>query len=78
MKEIFKANLCKCNNCDLLLVDQNPQTDAIEYPIFEDKNRQWVNSENVGVAEMEYLEDEDGGYWGCPVCETDGYLTDNI
>lgn len=78
MKEIFKTPLCRCNNCELLLSDQNPQIDAEHHSIFEDKNRQWVTLENIEVAEMQYLEDGDGGFFGCPVCETDGYLTDII
>lgn len=72
MIKIFEANLCKCNNCDLLLVDKNPQVVAKVYDIFEDSDRQWVNSENIEVAEMDYFNDS----WGCPICESDNFLID--
>lgn len=76
MKETFKANLCKCNNCDLILVDKNPQVDAIEHSVFLNTNKQWVNKDGIEVAEMQFLDGDDESFWGCPICETDDYLTD--
>jgi phage-related protein len=77
MEEIFKSNLCKCNNCELILVDKNPQINAKEQAVFKDKNNQWVNLENIEVADMEYLEDKNGdNFWACPVCEVDDFLID--
>ncbi len=76
MKELFKANLCKCNNCDSILIDQNPQIGAKEHLVYQGENYS-VDSENKEVSEMQYLEDPNGEYfWGCPFCETDNYLTD--
>lgn len=75
LEERFKANLCKCNKCDLILIDQNPQIGAIVHTIFIDGDKQLVDSSGKEVATMEYLGDEGEYYWGCPVCETDSYLT---
>lgn len=59
--------LCKCNNCDSIMFDENPQVNA--------KKRK-VTGVEIG---MEYLFDEGGErYWGCPICETDDYLTDDF
>ena len=58
------SNFCKCNNCDTVLFDMNPQVDAKEYSDedFPDaKSMEWNQSEFAYV---------------CPVCDTDGYLTD--
>lgn len=61
----MKANLCKCNNCDSILIDQNSQIGANEYDL---------SGEEI---EMQYMQDEDGEYfWACPLCETDDYLID--
>jgi hypothetical protein len=60
------ANLCQCNKCNIVLIDQNPQTNAPEYII-------------KGLeSEMRYIEDTNGGYWVCPICNTDDNLQDNI
>lgn len=71
-KFITKANLCTCNNCNTIFIDQNPQIGAKEYLIDSSK-----------VAELQYLQGlithKDTEYfWGCPICETDGYLQDKI
>jgi hypothetical protein len=55
--------LCKCNMCDNILIDTNPQTDAKMYPY-------------RNVPSTESMTDEEGGLIGCPVCKTDAYLTD--
>jgi hypothetical protein len=57
-----KAHLCKCNNCENILIDQNSQVDATEHEL------------KGNEIEMQYNEKE--GIWVCPICETDGYLTD--
>ena len=61
-----KANLCKCNNCGTILIDQNPQIGAKEYELTGNEE------------EMQYMKDEETGeyFWACPICETDDYLTD--
>ena len=56
--------LCKCNNCDTIMRDENPQNGAKKHLL-------------SGIEEsMEQLEDEDGVFWGCPKCLTDDYLKD--
>lgn len=59
----MKANLCKCNKCNIVLIDQNPQINAPEFEIPEQ------------AQEMQFM-DKDGGFWACPVCEDDGNLMD--
>lgn len=64
-----KFNLCYCGMCNNILTDYNPQTDADvfegedydELIMFDDVN------ENNEIVES---------FWGCPNCETDGYLQD--
>lgn len=55
------VNLCKCNNCSNVLVDNNPQVNS---PLFE-----WP----FGVDEL-VLKDNSG--WVCPNCNEDGYIVD--
>ena len=71
-----EANLCTCNNCGNIFIDQNPQFGA---KVFN------VNLANV--SELQFLKDnsspksEIDGYeyfWGCGICETDGYLKDDV
>ena len=61
--------LCRCNHCDGIYIDNNPQIGAKLYP-------------NIGYLELEMFYEEIGqtetGYWGCPVCRTDSYLSDEI
>jgi hypothetical protein len=58
-----KINLCKCNNCDSILIDTNPQVGA---SLFTGNIRQL--DELVSVEDMR----------ACPKCNTDEYLTDTI
>ena len=60
------ANLCQCNKCNVILVDQNPQVNAPQFELRGDEE------------EMQYKEDKFGGYWVCPICDTDDYLQDEI
>ena len=64
-----KANLCKCTNCDTIMIDQNSQVDATLHELTGKE------------VEMQYMQGliEHGGthyYWVCPICETDEYLID--
>ncbi len=69
----MKANLCKCNKCDAVLIDQNPQIGAAEYDLEEGGYATGVGE----VDEMQYLKDNGGDmFWACPNCETDEYLID--
>lgn len=58
------VHLCFCCNCNTLMLDKNPQTNA---PLFPTEDR---------FVEMQYMTDEYGGFWGCPICNTDAYLMD--
>ncbi len=59
---MITQNLCKCNNCENILIDENPQIKASEFPLKGNElNMIWCESENA---------------WVCPKCLTDGYLTD--
>jgi len=65
---MIKAPLCRCNNCYNIYIDNNPQTNA---PTFEVKQ----------YPELKHMDDGEpfqspDFYWGCPICETDAYLTD--
>jgi hypothetical protein len=57
--------LCKCNNCERILIDENPQTNAKKYDI-----------KGIKVHSMEYINDYENSFWACPHCQTDAYLTD--
>lgn len=69
MKDI---NLCKCNHCGNILIDENPQINAPLYDLKDYPNALgmvWV-SVDINNSETDYL--------ACPVCLTDGYLVDDI
>ncbi len=71
------ANLCKCNNCDSFLIDQNSQVGAKEFYL---KGTELAMQYNPGLR-MEDEEDEDNlnnRFWVCPICMTDAYLDDDI
>ena len=64
----MKDYLCKCNNCDSILLDQNPQTEAIKHEL----------GKYPTIKHMRYIQGEENSFWACPICKTDEYLTDNI
>jgi hypothetical protein len=63
--------LCKCNNCDTILLDQNSQISAEKHLV-----------DHTKIDDMQYIKDENSQdqeyFWGCPICMTDSYLTDTI
>lgn len=59
-----KANICKCNNCDNTLIDNNPQINAPEFNLIG-------NELNMCWSVMQQA-------WVCPICLTDDYLTDVV
>jgi hypothetical protein len=63
----MKVQLCKCNNCNNIYIDQNSQVNQPEFEIEQNK-----------YSDLQYLKEKNSKYyyWGCPVCETDGYLID--
>ena len=52
--------LVRCNMCDSLYFD--PTIDEL--------------SEDISYPDLEWQQDKDGHYWGCPKCKTDDYLMD--
>ena len=61
IEKLDKDHLCKCNKCDNILIDKNPQVDAKKFQLKgNEKELIKVNNE----------------FWGCPECLTDDYLID--
>lgn len=71
-----KVNLCKCNNCNTILVDENPRTDAKLYLLQQGKDGIWRTHLNEPVLDGEMIEEDGERFFGCGECQTDGYLTD--
>lgn len=82
----MKDYLCKCNNCDYILIDKNPQTDAIKLEVPDDAKEMVMLGSPLGnivteeqamsIAREQKIEPD--LFWACPECLTDEYLTDNI
>ena len=53
--------ICKCNKCDSILIDTNPQIGQI-----------MVNINSMSLDSLISLDDMKA----CPICQTDEYLTD--
>lgn len=62
------TNLCRCNMCDSILIDENPQTDS---PLYDLKDY-------PQAKKMVQFHEDDDWFWGCPECKTDAYLQDEI
>jgi hypothetical protein len=62
--------LCKCNNCDSILIDRNPQVNAI--PLKTPENA--IEMVMIGSP----LEMNSNLFWACPICLTDEYLNDDV
>ena len=61
IEKFDEDHLCKCNKCDNILIDKNPQVDAKKFQLKgNEKELIKVNNE----------------FWGCPECLTDDYLID--
>jgi len=58
-----KVFLCKCNNCESLLIDTNPQNGAQLHSLNEKELKTLIL-----IKDMQ----------ACPLCLTDAYLTDTI
>lgn len=62
--------LCKCNNCETVMFDENPTKSGFDF-----------NEADIATYQpdsMVYLKDETGYFWGCPKCKTDDYLADLV
>lgn len=58
--------LCKCNNCDSVMYDENPCP----------TNQSKVDVSNFEIIlPMELINDDGDSFWGCGNCQTDAYLT---
>lgn len=64
---VDKQYLCKCNMCDAIMFDENPNVNSI--PIA-------VTTIEKPINHMIQLRDDSGFYWACPNCLTDSYLMD--
>jgi len=58
--------LCKCNNCEGIFEDLNPQVNAKEFP--DIKN----------VKPLKRMKDKDSIFFVCPTCKTDDFLSDDV
>ena len=56
--------LCKCLNCDNTLFDENPQINAKKHTI------------KGNELHMIVIKDGEEYYFGCPICNTDSFLSD--
>lgn len=66
-----KEFLCKCNECGLVMFDENPSDNAIKVEI---------DTLPEPPSNLEQIYDEFAGeyFWGCPNCKDDSYLSDKI
>jgi len=76
------VNLCQCNNCGNIFIDQNSQIGAKQYRVDTTKvsDLQYISEENDMTDPLKKKSEIDSNeyFWGCPICETDGYLNDEI
>jgi hypothetical protein len=59
-----KVQLCKCNNCDTIMFDENPQVINTKFEI------------PLNTEHMIQIEEDESFYWACPKCKTDAHLID--
>ena len=69
-----KAQLCGCNNCEAIMVDENP-SDQKELTV-KDKYLQEMVQLNESEDAYDPIEGSEHTFWACPNCKTDAYLTD--
>ena len=61
--------LCKCNKCEHILIDKNPQTGAKKHTLTG-------NEQELALLLDPEISNERIFFWGCPYCLTDDYLVD--
>lgn len=61
--------LCKCNRCNTLFYDENPRS-------ADEKTK--IKDLIALPFHMTLLTINEETFWGCPNCETDGYLSDDV
>ncbi len=59
--------ICRCNSCNQLYIDTNPQSDAPRYELPDDHDLQTLTLQ---------VETDGDLFQGCPECKTDAYLMD--
>ena len=71
-EDINGAEMCRCNNCGSILIDENPRSGAKKYDVScaDGSLKQFVDLSDNGLSH------DIGYYWGCPECGTDEYLID--
>lgn len=73
----IESPLCHCNNCETILIDENPQVNAKIYTIIDNYCESFPNKK---IEMMAYMKDKNSQdqqhFWYCPICETDDYLID--
>ena len=62
----MKTPLCKCNKCDTIYIDTNPQVGVAQFKA----------PTNTPTLTVQYDEFSADYFKGCPKCKTDGYLID--
>lgn len=62
--------LCTCGNCGNVYRDLNPSDESKYY---DSK----VGDEFI-IVDLAHLEENGETFLGCPVCQTDSYLQDNV
>lgn len=70
--------LCACNKCEHLYEDTNPQVGAVDYTDLPVMRLELLKDEDHIPADQSAVDWEIHWYQGCPICKTDGYLTDDI
>lgn len=58
--------LCTCNNCGNVYEDLNANKGQIEYP------------DSIIVDLLELIQKDGETFWGCPQCQDDAHLTDDL
>lgn len=65
--------LCTCLKCGGVFEDPHPSTDAPDYP-----DSPKIKPLERFKDEIEHDGDRKNMVWGCPVCATDAYLSDEV
>lgn len=64
-----RVHLCSCDNCNILIIDENPQVGAKTYKVEDLK---------TAPHPMSLITNGEETFWGCPSCNTDAFLSDCV